>query len=167
MMIDYSEGFVQHAAAHVVGNGVNGEKLKFSDEPLEIEDDGIQKLLLTYFLSGFTAPEYYAFTSDEGDYSVNPLFKLISGIFSNPHALYKTSIGIASHLYEVTLLPNIKSGDLYVAYLQNIRVGGNLVNAVGIFKSESKDSYLKLNTSTGVFKIKADAGKKEKRYRLG
>jgi hypothetical protein len=144
-----------------VGNGVNGEKLKFSDELLEIEDDDLQKLLLTYFLSSFTTPEYYAFTSDGGDYSTNPLYKLVSSIFSNPHSLYKNSVAIASHLYEATLLPNIKAGELYVAYISSISVEGNLgnlVNAVGIFKSESKDSYLKLNTSTGLFKIKADAG---------
>jgi len=158
MMIDYSEGNVSHAAAHIVGNGVNGEKLKLSAEPLEIEDDELQKLLLTYFLSGFTSPEYYSFTSEEGDCDDNPLYKLASNIFSNPHSLYKNSIGIAGLLYESTLLPKIKSGDLFVPYITDIQIENSLVNAIGIFKSESKDSYLKLNASTGVFKIKGDSG---------
>ena len=157
-MIDYSKSNVVALSAHVVGNGVNGEKLKLSSEPLAIEDDDLQKLLLTYFLSNFTAPEYYSFTSDDKQFLNNPLFKLVSNIFSNPHSLHKNSAHIAAHLYETTLLPGIKSGDLYVAYLSDIEVEDHLVNGVGIFKAESKDSFLKLNTSSPSFKLKGESG---------
>src|SRR6187455_2361586 len=150
-MIDYSKSNVVALSAHVIGNGVNGEKLKLSSEPLEIEDDDLQKLLLTYFLSNFTAPEYYSFTSDDKQFLNNPLFKVVSNIFSNPNSLHKNSAHIAAHLYETTLLPGIKSGDLYVAYLSDIEVEDHLVNGVGIFKAESKDSFLKLNTSSPSF----------------
>ena len=157
-MIEYSESKVVHLSAHVVGNGVNGEKLKLSSEPLEIEDDHLQAMLLTYFLSHFTRPEYYTFTSDDGQPAVNALFKIVSQIFLHPQSLHKHSINIAGHLYEATLLPGIKSGDLYVAYLTGIVVGNSTFEAVGIFKSETKDSYLKLNTSSSVFKLKGDTG---------
>jgi len=157
-MIDYSKSQVVALSAHVIGNGVNGEKLKLSSEPLDVEDDDLQKLLLIYFLSSFTAPEYHSFTSDDNRFQDNPLFKLVSNIFSNPHSLHKNSINIAGHLYETTLLPAIKSGDLYVAYVADIQIENHLVNGVGIFKAESKDSFLKLNTSSPVFKLKGDAG---------
>src|SRR5262245_19741800 len=147
-MIDYSKSKVVVLSAHVVGNGVNGEKLKLSSEPLEIDDEDLQGLLLTYFLSNFTAPEYHAFTSEDHQFLSNPLFKLVSSIFSNPHSLHKNSINIAGHLYESTLLPGIKSGDLYVAYLSDIQIENDFVDGVGIFKAESKDSFLKLNTSS-------------------
>src|SRR5688572_21558339 len=157
-MIDYPKSKVVVLSAHVIGNGVNGEKLKLSSEPLEVDDDDLQKLLLTYFLSNFTSPEYYSFTSDDNRSVNNPLFKLVSNIFLNPHSLHKNSINIAGHLYETTLLPGIKSGDLYVAYLSEILVENHLVNGIGIFKAESKDSFLKLNTSSPAFKLKGDAG---------
>ena len=157
-MIDYSESNVVAVSAHVIGNGVNGEKLKLSSEPLEIQDDDLQKLLLTYFLSNLTSPEYYAFRSDNKAFSDHPLFKIVTNIFSNPHSLHKNSINIAGHLYETTLLPAIKTGDLYVAYLSDIRVENNLFNAVGIFKAESKDAYLKLNSASSIFKLKGDSG---------
>lgn len=157
-MIDYSESNVLHVSAHVVGNGINGEKLKLSSEPLETEDENLQKLLLTYFLSNFTSPEYYSFTFAEDHFEENPLFKFASSIFSQPQSFHKHSINIAGHLYETTLLPNIKSGDLYVAYLSDVRLENGKFNAIGIFKAESKDSYLKLNTSTTAFKVKAESG---------
>ena len=101
-MIDYSESKVVAVSAHVVGNGFNGEKLKLSSEPLEVEDDDLQELLLTYFLSSFTSPEYHCFTSDDKRFQDNPLFKFASSIFSNPQSLHKNSINIAGHLYETT-----------------------------------------------------------------
>jgi hypothetical protein len=106
-MIDYSESKVVHLSAHVVGNGVNGEKLKLSSEPLEIDDDHLQELLLTYFLSNFTQPEYYAFTSDDGLPAGNPVFKMASHIFSNPQSLHKTSINIAGHLLRPHFFPGL------------------------------------------------------------
>lgn len=157
-MIDYSESKVLHLSAHVVGNGVNGEKLKLSAEPLEIENDQLQSLLLTYFLSNFTHPEYYSFTPDDSHHGSNPIFKMASQIFSSPHTLHKNSINIAGHLYETTLLPGIKSGDLFVVYLSDVRIDNVQVDALGIFKAESKDAYLKLNTSSAAFKLKSDLG---------
>ncbi|WP_317169152.1 hypothetical protein [Mucilaginibacter humi] len=40
--------------------------------------------------------------------------------------------------------PNIKSGELYVAYFKDVQIEGNLLEAVGIFKSENKETYLKV-----------------------
>jgi hypothetical protein len=157
-MIDYSESKVLHVAAHVVGNGVNGEKLKLSSEALEAEDDVLQSVLLTYFLSSFNTLEYYRFIFTNDQIAENALYKSVSEIFGNPYSLHENSINIASHLYAVTLLPNIKSGDLYVAYLSGVRIQNQVCNAIGIFKSENKDSYLKLNTTTPSFKLKSDNG---------
>lgn len=157
-MIDYVESKVLHVSAHVIGNGVNGEKLKLSSDLLDIEDDNLHQLLLTYFLSNFTSPEYYRFIAPDDDLNNNPLFKIASAIFSSPENLHENSIQMATHLYEVSLLPTIKSGDLYVAFLSDVRIANTNVDAIGIFKAENKDSYLRLNTSSPDFKIKADVG---------
>jgi hypothetical protein len=158
MMIDHSQSRVLHLSAHVVGNGVNGEKVKLSSEPLDIENEHVEQLLLTYFLSSFNAPEYFHFTGEDDRFDHNVLFQIAADIFENPQSLHKKSVAIAAHLYEATLLPTIKSGDLYVAYLSDLQIGNESVNAIGIFKSETKDAFLKLNTSTSSFKIKAEAG---------
>ena len=115
-------------------------------------------MLLKYFLSGFTAPEYQRFTSEDDNFRVNPVFNFASAVFSRPQTFHENSVNIAHHLYNTTLLPTIRSGELYVAHLSGVRIENEIMDVIGIFKAESKASYLKLNTSSTAFKLKVDTG---------
>lgn len=157
-MISHSESYIQHVSAHVVGNNANGEKLKLSSEPLAVEEDEIQKLLLTYFLSSFKSPEFFHFESSGYDSLTNPVFTFVSDIFLDKDSIHENSINIATHLYQISEHPNIKAGDLYVAYISDLRIEGKIFEAVGIFKSETKDSFLKLQTASKVFALKSELG---------
>jgi hypothetical protein len=157
-MIRYSESKVDYLSVHVVGNSLNGEALTLSSEPLDIYSDALQKLLLTYFLSNFTSPEYYNLKLENGVASDHRIFQFCSSVFADPTSLHKGSLDVAQHLYEVTRRPNIKSGDLYVAYLSSIQIDGMVVDAIGIFKSETKDSYLKLSNHAKAFTLESDSG---------
>jgi len=142
----------------VVGNRGAQELLRISEEPLDVEDDALQDLLLTYFLSNFTTPEYYAFTFSNEDFSLNPLFQFARNIFEEAESFHENSINIAKHLYEATQHPNIKSGDLYVARLSGVVIDNQALDAIGIFKSENKETYLKLKANPGDFNLHADEG---------
>lgn len=157
-MIDFSEARILKLAAHMVGNGVNGGKLKLSEHELDIEDDNLEQTLLKYFLSGFTAPEYHRFTSEDDNFLVNPVFNFASAVFSRPKTFHENSVNIAHHLYNTTLLPTVKSGQLYVAHLSGVRIENETAEVIGIFKAENKSAYLKLNTSSATFKLKVDTG---------
>jgi len=157
-MIGYSESKVDRVSVHIVGNGINGEELILSPAPLDAGADSLQKLLLIYFLSNFSSPEYYNFTFENGEHSKNPLFQFSTTLFKDRKSFHKNSLNVASHLYEVTRHPNIKSGDLYVAYLSTIQIDGMVVDAIGIFKSEIKDSYLKLHNHSKGFTLESDSG---------
>jgi hypothetical protein len=158
-MIDHSQSRIVNVSAHIVGNGVNGGKLRLSEAPLEIDDGAeVEQLLLSYFLSHFAEPEYYNFTSESSDFRVNPVFNYASAMLAAPQSFHENSINIAHHLYNTTLLPTIRSGELFVASVTGVKIQGQVMNAVGIFKSESKASFLKLNASSGIFKLKAEAG---------
>lgn len=157
-MIDYSEAKILNVSAHIVGNGVNGEKLKLSAGPLDVESEDIEKMVLKYFLSSFTTPEYYRFTSEDDNFRVNPVFNFVSAMFSRPQTFHENSINIAHHLFNTTLLPIIKSGELFVAHLSNVVVQDETIEVIGIFKAENKSSYLKLNTSSPDFRLKVDSG---------
>jgi hypothetical protein len=145
-------------SVHVVGNRGAQELLRISEEPLDVEDDALQDLLLTYFLSNFTTPEYYAFTFSNEDFSLNPLFQFARNIFEEAESFHENTINIAKHLYEATQHPNIKSGDLYVARLSGVVIDNEAMDAIGIFKSENKETYLKLKTNPGDFNLHADEG---------
>jgi hypothetical protein len=153
-MIDSSQSTIQEVSVHIVGNGGNQEGIKFSPSPMNLKDERIHRLLVEYFLSNFNSPEYHAFTFSNNDLSLNAVYKFVQQIFAEPETFHEQSISIAKHLYDVSQHPNIKAGDLYVARLSDVFIDNQLVEAVGIFKCENKETYLKLDA----FDLSADEG---------
>ncbi|NJM25593.1 MAG: nucleoid-associated protein [Bacteroidia bacterium] len=157
-MIGTSEARLYQVAVHIVGNKTRMEENIFSGGPLEVEDDALQQMLITYFLSNFSSPEYYAFTFSNGDVSLNPVFRFVTEMFESPETFHENSINIARHLYDVSQHPNIKAGDLYVAHISGVAFDNRIVEGIGIFKSENKESYLKLKHTRKQFDLSAEVG---------
>jgi len=157
-MIEIALSNIQLVSVHHVGNPNNQEDLLISEAPLEHLDDKLHPLLRTYFLSNFTTPEFYKFTFSNEDFTLNPIYKFVTDIFNDKESFHENSINLAKHLYDNTQHPNIKRGDLYIAYINNIAVDGVASEAVGIFKSENKEPFLKLKTYANQFDLAADEG---------
>src|SRR5690606_30763356 len=113
-MIDYTNCNIERLSVHRVGNKTNGEELRCSKNPLEISDLNLRELLISYFLKPFTTPEFYNFTFSNGDFNLNPIFNFASSIFEDPTSVHNSSVNIAKQLFEVSIHPNIKPGDLFV-----------------------------------------------------
>jgi hypothetical protein len=154
-MIDSSLTNIQQVSAHYIGNPTNSESLRLSEAPMEVNDEMVHQLLRTYFLSNFTTPEYYTFTFSNEDFTLNPIYKFAMDIFQEPESFHENSVNLAKHLYGATQHPNIKAGELYIAYFDSIEVQNMSVEAIGIFKSENKENYLKLSPQ---FSMSADEG---------
>jgi hypothetical protein len=154
-MIDSSLTNIQQVSAHYIGNPTNSESLRLSEAPMEVNDEKVHQLLRTYFLSNFTTPEYYTFTFSNEDFTLNPIYKFAMDIFQEPESFHENSVNLAKHLYGATQHPNIKAGELYIAYFDSIEVQNMSVEAIGIFKSENKENYLKLSPQ---FSMSADEG---------
>jgi hypothetical protein len=122
------------------------------------DDEGLKESLFTYFFSHFKEAEFYNFTFSSGEVSLNPVYNFASNIFDDPTCLHEQSVKMARHLYEKSKHPNIKSGELYVAYFSNVLVEDELVRAVGIFKSENKDIFLKLEKQGDTFHLLKEFG---------
>ncbi|MCO1498212.1 nucleoid-associated protein, partial [Limosilactobacillus reuteri] len=52
---------------------------------------------------------------------------------------------ITKHLYEQSNHPHIKNGEVYVAYIKNVSIDNEVVDAIGIFKSEIKADFLEMD----------------------
>ncbi|MDH4090162.1 MAG: nucleoid-associated protein [Cyclobacteriaceae bacterium] len=157
-MIDTSRSIIHAVSVHLIGNGDNHQALTLSDSPLSIEDELLKKLLVTYFLSNFSTPAYYSFTSSGDDFKLNPVFQFVTEIFADDSMHHQHSINIAKHLHAATQHPNIKPGDLYVALFSGVTLEGRTQNAVGIFKSENKENYIKLQGKSNPFHLSAEEG---------
>ena len=152
-MIDHSVATLDIVSVHQVGNKNNGEDIILSKHPLDANGQETEALLKKYFLNAFSTPEYFHFSFSNGDHTLNPLYKFASEVFEGSANFHTSSVHIAKHLYESSNHPNIKSGDLFVAYISKLMVDYQEVQAIGIFKSENKHSFLKLNQDNDGFML--------------
>ncbi len=157
-MVLYESAKLTHLSAHKIGNKTNGEDLIASRSELDIAEEGREQLI-AYFLKSFTSEEYYHLSSTDGDFQLNPLYQFAKDLFESEKQFHNRSVSIAKHLYEVSLHPQIKSGDLFVGLFADVLVDGEKTDVLGIFKSESKSSILKLTTHRqGEFELSFDEG---------
>lgn len=141
--IHFDEIKLTQLVLHKVGNKLRNEGVRVASK-LFNPDAELQTVLMDYFLGGFKKETIYEF-NHEHVLPMNEIYNHCSSIFNDPSELfYETSIEILNHLYEVSTHPNIKGGELYVAYFKDCVVDDELVDAIGIFKAENKDTFLKL-----------------------
>ena len=72
---------------------------------------------------------------------LNPVYQFASKIFDDNEAFLKQSVNMATYLYDQSVHPNIRSGELYVLLLE-CEYKKNEVEAIAILKSEKKDPFL-------------------------
>lgn len=113
-------------------------------EGLYVDDIKLQELLGKYFLSHFNTPEYFAFTFSNGDAGMNTVWRFVTEVFEDPAQAHAQSCNLARFLHECSAHPNIKSGDLYMAYFDKVTISGETTAAIGIYKTENKESFLRL-----------------------
>lgn len=157
-MLVFNEAALDGIVLHKVGNKSREEDVRISKAPLNL-DDSIKPLLMHYFLSSFKSEEYYNLTHDS-DIELNAVYSYVSKIFDDPTALYEQSINLAKHLYDQSSHPKINAGEFYVTYISNCFVFGEITNAIGIFKSESRDTFLKIypNSDDNNYNIDVEDG---------
>jgi len=144
-MISFFEASLKHLSIHHTGNKLVEEYYKLSDAPLKIEDELLGNLLMQYFLKPFEkVNEVYHLYHPNDNLNLNEVYHFVHEIFENNALFHEDSQQLAKHLYEVANHPKIKSGELYVAYFEKVQIEGEQLDVIGIFKSENKDTYLKV-----------------------
>lgn len=156
-MIRFVSTQIHKIIVHQVGNKSLDEGVVLSEQELATEDQLLKEILLKYFLSSFTGAELFTFTH-EAEIDLNPMHVYASRIFSRGNNFLKQSENITKHLYECSVHPKVKSGDVYVAYFKGIEVENESVDAVGIFKSESSETFIKVNRKKNSLVVQYDQG---------
>lgn len=136
------ESELQTVSLHRVGNKSRDEGYKTTEKPITV-DDNTKQILESYFLTGFKLDKLYEFYN-EHDVFMNVICSICAAVFNGNLTFHEGSKEIASSLYSKSNHVNIKSGELYVCQLENIIFDDEVVNAIGIFKSEDKETFLKL-----------------------
>ncbi len=153
-MVTFFEASLQTIAVHHVGNAAQNEMYALSGRPLTFTDELIPQLLLQYFLKPFEkANEVYHLNHTSNDLNLNEIYHFATAIFADKANFQEASEQIAKYLYKLANHPKIKGGELYVVYFNNLQIEGSLLDAVGIFKSENKETYLKVYPDNGNFRV--------------
>lgn len=156
MKIIYLDSIIENCSLHIVGNKVAEDGLYLSNTLLELEDE-IKNTLTNYFINSFSSEEYFQLYHDSG-IEYNVVYGAVSQIFDDPETLYEQSVNLAKHLYDQSTHPKIKGGEFYTVYFKDCIVDGDTVDAVGLFKSENKDTFLKVLREGGVFNLESEQG---------
>ncbi len=153
-MISIYDASLHALSIHKTGNKILGEPPGLSDKNTEITDETLQKLLLQYFLTPFEKTnEVYRLQHSTGNINLNEVHHFAKQIFAAPAEFHEHSKQFARLLYEAGKHPKIKSGELYCCYFEKLPLEGEMLNAIGLFKSESKEPYLTVNRQQRGFEL--------------
>lgn len=157
MTFDYSNAKLLKLIVHTIGNKIHDEGYSLSDSTSKKHSEDIEGILTNYFLSPFRQAEFYSFWH-ESELNLNACYSYIKDIFENKLNFISKSKSILKHLYEQSDHPKIRAGELYIAYFQNCVLDEDVTDAIAIFKSESKDIFLKTFSTGKHLDIKIDEG---------
>lgn len=154
-MFFHQDATFEQLSIHRVGNKAQDEFYVLSDTPIDIaQDEVLPDLLMQYFMKPFgKVTEVYRFYHPNDDLQLNEMYYFAKQYFDGKIRFHDMSQQVAKHLYEVSEHPKIKAGEIYVVALKNIQLEGEEHDAIGIFKSENKEAYLKVYSNAGGFDL--------------
>ncbi|MEO7524249.1 MAG: nucleoid-associated protein [Ferruginibacter sp.] len=134
---------ILRAIIHKIGNPTRGEALRLSLNALTLNDAIVQKLLLKYFLGAINENDLHRFTHLH-DVKMNEVYSYVTDIFNNREDFIANSNKLAQFLYSKSTHVKVKEGELCIAVLDKIPFENDFVQGIGIFKSENKETFLKI-----------------------
>ncbi|MEZ4980682.1 MAG: nucleoid-associated protein [Saprospiraceae bacterium] len=139
---DTSNVQLKSLITHWVGNKQHEETVRLSDLESQIIEESME-YLLEYFISPFEPNGFHHFFHPV-ELSHNEVYKIAEGIFNGEKDFVKGSRDLATMLHEHTNHPKIKSGELNVVHFENLILGDEMVDGIGIFKSETNVPFIKM-----------------------
>lgn len=142
-MIRIEEAIIRELIVHRVGSDEHTMTVSSHLPDYTVEEDAgtFKKILLKPFGSNTST---FEFRHEIGiDYNI--LFKLAKAIHSGEDFIENTQ-KIAQYLVSVSKHPNIKDGDLFIAKFEDVKLGNDYYEALGVYKFEDKETYIETST---------------------
>jgi 37-kD nucleoid-associated bacterial protein len=155
-MLDFSQSRLERLIIHHIGSRIEEEGVTLSEQEIVVNEDIILSTLSHYFLNPFKNPTFYSFhLSEEANL---PVRDAAESVFADSSEFVDLSARLAYALYQNSEHPKIKKGDLYVAFFRDCVVEDELVDALGIFKAESHETFLKVYPEGANFRLGVENG---------
>lgn len=153
---DFTNICLDKLVTHHIGNKLLDEGILLSEQASDIEQSA-GEYLLKYFLSAFRPEEFFSFNHSI-NISMNEVCTIVQRIFSDKSSFIGDSRELARLLYEYSTHPKIKQGELNIALFSEAILGDEIVDAIGIFKSENDVPFIKMEGNSVNYSIHHDFG---------
>ena len=140
-MVNFSNVQLKGLAIHRVSNKHRAERNFIAQKLTDVSEE-VRESLLRYFLKPLKRSEEFFRFQHEESLEFNEVYSYAAAIFEEGESLLRESANILIHLYRQSTNPNIKSGDVFVAHFSEIVIDDELVEGLGIFKAEQKNTFL-------------------------
>jgi hypothetical protein len=148
-------GKMDKLIVHFVGNKNTGDGIRFSAAETNFEK--IEEHFSSLVNNSFNLEELYCFHFLPR-VELNPVYQFVKSIFEDKSSFVEQTQNSARILYDKSNHPKIKGGELQVAYFKDCIINSQTVDAIGFFKSENKETFLKVLTSKVGFDLKSEKG---------
>lgn len=148
-------GNISKFIMHFIGNKNNGDGVRFSDELLDYK--GIEQYVKQLIDNSFKSEEIYQFYFHP-NIELNPMYQFLNSIFKQKQTFIEQSQNIGRFLYDKSTHPQIKAGELCIVYFDECQINDEMVSCVGLFKSENKNTILKVNRTEKGYDLTDEKG---------
>lgn len=148
-------GKMDKLIVHFVGNKNNGDGVRFSSATTNFEK--VEEHFNFLISNNFNLEELYCFHFLP-KLELNLVYQFVRSIFEDKSSFVEQTQNCSRILYDKSNHPKIKGGELQIAYFTGCIINGETVDAIGFFKSENKETILKVLTSKIGFDLESEKG---------
>lgn len=132
---------VSKMVVHHVGSKVKGDGVDFGENLIPVEN--LEQDIKALVSKSFDISDLYHFYF-ESTIELNPVYSFVKTIFQDKNTFLQQSKHIAKILYDCSVHPKIREGELSLFYLEDCDLNGETYDAVAIIKSETRQQLLQV-----------------------
>lgn len=149
-MLNLRNTYISFITLQKVGHKVREEKNIQATETIEYEE-AKEEILLPFLLSPFRKKleekQFYHYTYK---LEFNKVYQLTESMFNEEIDFVDYSNEILKHLYEKSLHPMIKSGEVFIVQFENILFDDIPCRGIAIYKLENKSRFIRFDESNSI-----------------
>ena len=149
-MIDVKNAYISFITLQKVGHKIREEANIFAQEIMPVDEKKEEELvpfLLAPFRKVLDPHRFYHYTEK---LEFNVLHNAAISVFDEEVDFLDFSNDTLSHLYEKSLHPQIKSGEVFIVLFENMMFEEIPCRGIGIYKLENKKKFLRFDESNGI-----------------
>lgn len=137
--------YIEHLVLQKVGHKVREEANIFASKTTEFDESKEEQLIPFLFNPFKKNLELKQFSHYTDKLEFNKVYNLCKSAFDEEIDFVDFSNEVLKTLYDQSLHPQIKSGEVFTVQLNNAQFDGIPCNAIGIYKLENKSKFLRFD----------------------